>query len=479
MAESLSSAICSELSCAAPKQRWADLASEDEEEDKGGEEAEVEQEKKGKAEGKESTIRSVHTHPEHDSEASMPPASEELHASRPRFARPSRSQRVAQVRRAAHEFCTLDFEAVDAAEQSGLVLRMLALLKTMASSDTYWTEAGARQEEARHRLLGLEEEDMQALGSLIRRGEELADRRRFREAFDALCEARPLMPAGDADALRLERPAAHEAKESQPTMKSQRSRKSVELGSSRQTPSDDAAWMHVPEKRRRGRGSAAACPTLGNATAGPRHSKIASDRRGCTERQSKGRSHNEVSCENFERSTAWPTKPALRAEGSNSKHNAGHREHLPSHGRGLRGGGKAVAGTKLQCQFVIGIEEDSKFHVVRKVLGPVGAHMKRINVETGSKLRLRGRGSKFLEGPEQQESQDPLMLCVSAPDQEAYDRTVELVQEVLECVYREYREFCSRTGQPAPDVAVALHHGARDGSIAQHRPCSSAGKDGW
>jgi len=458
-AELLSSAVCSELSHAPPKRRWADLASEDEEEHEGGEEVEAEQESRGRAEGEEPTTRSVRAHPEHDLESRAPPASEELHVGRPRFARPSRSQRVAQVRRAVREFRILDFDAVDAAEQSGLVLRMLALLKTLPSSEAFWTEAGERQEEARHRLLGLEEEDMHALRGLIRRAEKLVDRRQFRIAFDALCEARPWILAGDVDALRLERPAARETQESQTTMKSERSRKSAELGWSRQTPSDDVSWTHAAEKRRRGRGSAAACPTLSNTTSGPGHSKIASDRRGRGERHSKGRSHDEVSCED--------------------KHSAWHREHVPSHSRGLRGGVKAVAGTKLQCQFVIGIEEDSKFRVVRKVLGPAGANMKRINLETGAKLRLRGRGSKFLEGPEQKESQDPLMLCVSAPDQEAYERTVELVQEVLEGVYSEYREFCSNTGQTAPDLAVALHHGARDGSIVHHRPRSSTDKDGW
>merc|ERR1712060_368537 len=163
----------------------------------------------------------------------------------------------------------------------------------------------------------------------------------------------------------------------------------------------------------------------------------------------------------------------LLAESSHSRHAACKRDQLHGQREASMGGRKAASGTKLQCQFVIGIEEDSKFRVVRRVLGPAGAHMKRINLETGAKLRLRGRGSKFLEGPEQQESQDPLMLCVSAPDRDAYERTVDLVREVLEGVYREYNEFCAKTGQSARDLAVALHHGARDGA------CTSMGKDAW
>merc|ERR1712184_186584 len=39
---------------------------------------------------------------------------------------------------------------------------------------------------------------------------------------------------------------------------------------------------------------------------------------------------------------------------------------------------KPDASAKLQCQFYIGIEEEPKFRVSRKVLGPVGKHMKSI-----------------------------------------------------------------------------------------------------
>merc|ERR1712228_1070806 len=149
------------------------------------------------------------------------------------------------------------------------------------------------------------------------------------------------------------------------------------------------------------------------------------------------------------------------------------------HSKASIGRNPGFVGTKLQCQFTWGIDEEPKFRVVRKLLGPAGAHMKRINSETGAKLRLRGRGSKFLEGAEQQESQDPLMLCVSAPDQDAYHRAVELVQEVLQGVYREYREFCAKAGRSAPELEVNLHQGARDGALPKHGTHASLGEDAW
>jgi len=128
-----------------------------------------------------------------------------------------------------------------------------------------------------------------------------------------------------------------------------------------------------------------------------------------------------------------------------------------------RGGSGSMA-KKSQCQFLIGIEEEPKFHVVRRVLGPRGQHMKEIVEKTGAKLRLRGRGSNFLEGPEQLESPDPLMLCVSAPDSLAYDEAKRLTQELLEGVHAEYRAFCTKAGIPVSDLCISLHEGPREGA---------------
>merc|ERR1712232_789562 len=116
---------------------------------------------------------------------------------------------------------------------------------------------------------------------------------------------------------------------------------------------------------------------------------------------------------------------------------------------------------KVQSQFIIGIEEEPRFRVCRKLLGTAGEHMKRIAGETGARLRLRGQGSKFLEGPEQRESTDPLMLCVSAPDQKSYDLARSLVEELLVDVYRQYSDFCKRMGLVDPQPEVRIHIGAR------------------
>ncbi|CAK0894117.1 unnamed protein product, partial [Prorocentrum cordatum] len=131
----------------------------------------------------------------------------------------------------------------------------------------------------------------------------------------------------------------------------------------------------------------------------------------------------------------------------------------PRRHRQQRRHGAAAAG-KRQCQFTIGIEEEPSFRVVRRLIGEHGKHVKRIAEASGAKLRLRGRGSGFQEGPEQEESRDPLMLCVSAPDERSYGIVVCLVREHLEDVYEQY--CAAHPGSRG--LRVDLHEGPREGS---------------
>lgn len=117
---------------------------------------------------------------------------------------------------------------------------------------------------------------------------------------------------------------------------------------------------------------------------------------------------------------------------------------------------------KWQCQFTIGIEEEPVFRVVRRLLGPGGKNVKAIAEATGAKLRLRGVGSKFLEGPEKQESTDALMLCVSASADSGYNAAVQMVQQILECIYAEYHELQVNNGVFASPLSIQMHVGARE-----------------
>ena len=75
------------------------------------------------------------------------------------------------------------------------------------------------------------------------------------------------------------------------------------------------------------------------------------------------------------------------------------------------------------------------------------------------KLRLRGRGSGFKEGPENRgramvlpysplclESQDPIHLCVSSKFQNVFRMACKCVEDLLSNIYEQYSKFKSKKG---------------------------------
>jgi len=141
----------------------------------------------------------------------------------------------------------------------------------------------------------------------------------------------------------------------------------------------------------------------------------------------------------------------------------------PAHVKGVR---------KFTCRFLIGIDNDKEFQVVRRIIGAKGTNMKRIVRQTEAKLRLRGIGSGYFEGAGQRESSEPLQLCVSCTSSDGYRTAVRLVEELLENVYNEYQHFCRENNRPEPDLHASPqlvsaggrggggYGGAGDGAVA-------------
>ena len=112
---------------------------------------------------------------------------------------------------------------------------------------------------------------------------------------------------------------------------------------------------------------------------------------------------------------------------------------------------------KFTCRFEIGIENDKEFQVARRIIGQKGNHMKEIVSRTDAKLRLRGRGSGYLEGLARQESPEPLHLCVSCTTKRGYAEAARLVSELLENVYADFGEYCLTHCMPYPsDLKVTI-----------------------
>lgn len=115
----------------------------------------------------------------------------------------------------------------------------------------------------------------------------------------------------------------------------------------------------------------------------------------------------------------------------------------PPHVKGVR---------KYTCRFLIGIENDKDFQVVRRIIGAKGSNMKQIFKQTEAKLRLRGKGSGYFEGAGHKESAEPLQLCVSCTCEEGYKLAVASAEALIEQIYEEYRVFCREKGEPEPDL---------------------------
>lgn len=107
--------------------------------------------------------------------------------------------------------------------------------------------------------------------------------------------------------------------------------------------------------------------------------------------------------------------------------------------------------SKLTARFDVLIENDEDFQVARRIIGAKGINMKTIIEKCCKglngpahdviKLRLRGRGSGFKEGPEKQESTDRLHICVSSKYTERLQMASKEVERLLNSVYEEYDQF--------------------------------------
>lgn len=111
---------------------------------------------------------------------------------------------------------------------------------------------------------------------------------------------------------------------------------------------------------------------------------------------------------------------------------------------------------KYTCRFLIGIVNDKDFQVARRIIGAKGANMKRIVKNSEAKLRLRGQGSGYFEGAGQKESAEPLQLCVSCTSLETYRQSVAAVEDLLNQVYDEYRDFCRENGKHVPNLQINM-----------------------
>ena len=73
----------------------------------------------------------------------------------------------------------------------------------------------------------------------------------------------------------------------------------------------------------------------------------------------------------------------------------------------------------------------------------------------GIKLRLRGKGSGYKEGPENKESDEPLHLCISSKNPEEMKKACLLVDELLDKIHQDYKEYCEKNNVTPLSTEIA------------------------
>ncbi|KYO02298.1 hypothetical protein PGSY75_0510100 [Plasmodium gaboni] len=103
---------------------------------------------------------------------------------------------------------------------------------------------------------------------------------------------------------------------------------------------------------------------------------------------------------------------------------------------------------KYTAKYEVQIDPFNGFDIAKRIIGLKGTNMKKICIDTDCKLRLRGRGSGYLEGEEKKEANESLHLCVSCQKYDHYVLAKKLIEQLLVKIYMDYDTWLFNHGKP-------------------------------
>ncbi|KAG6381786.1 hypothetical protein JVT61DRAFT_393 [Boletus reticuloceps] len=86
----------------------------------------------------------------------------------------------------------------------------------------------------------------------------------------------------------------------------------------------------------------------------------------------------------------------------------------------------------------VGLETIRNFNVRAKVVGPQGVFVKYIQQETSTRVQIKGIGSGFVEQETGKESEEPMHIHITGPDEGQVARAKVLTEDLLEVVRAEH-----------------------------------------
>ncbi|TFK71439.1 hypothetical protein BDN72DRAFT_458864 [Pluteus cervinus] len=91
----------------------------------------------------------------------------------------------------------------------------------------------------------------------------------------------------------------------------------------------------------------------------------------------------------------------------------------------------------------VGLDSIRNFNVRAKVVGPSGSFVKYIQQETGTRVQIKGLGSGFIDQETGKESDEPLYIHITGPDEGQVARAKVLTEDLLSVVRVEHAKMAT------------------------------------
>ena len=119
---------------------------------------------------------------------------------------------------------------------------------------------------------------------------------------------------------------------------------------------------------------------------------------------------------------------------------------------------------KYVSRYIVQIENEKNFPVTKMIIGNSGKLLRNIlvkncinNGDHTTKIRLRGKGSGYKEGPKNEESKDPMELCISSLNLMSFIKCSNEIENLLKNVYYQYYLYQSNNKKESDnDVPVVM-----------------------
>lgn len=111
-------------------------------------------------------------------------------------------------------------------------------------------------------------------------------------------------------------------------------------------------------------------------------------------------------------------------------------------------------------KIFISLETLRNFNVRAKVVGPQGMFVKHIQSETGTRVQIKGQGSGFFDSDTGRESDEPMHIHITGPDENQIDRAKILTEDLLEVVRAEHAKARTALYQQQMGLHQAQMYGA-------------------